>query len=371
MVHKKGHAQKRMRFRPTGRYNAITDVPGVLVGHSTVISGSGELSIGEGPARTGVTAILPNPNIFHDRFVGAGFILNGAGEVSGLMQVMEWGLVETPILLTNTLAVGTCSEAAVRYMVNRYPGIGVEHDVIIPLVGECDDSWLNDIRGRHVREANVLEAIERAASGPVAEGNVGGGTGMVTCDFKGGIGTASRRLPQYEGGYTIGVLVMSNFGMMEDLRVDGIPMGQILAPEFLDKNHRKNNYGSIICVLATNAPLAAHQLGRLCKRAALGIGRCGSFALHESGEIIMGFSTATVVPRQSKKMLYKLKVMLDQAVDPLYRAVVEATEEAVLNSLCMADTMEGHSGNIAHALPLGRVREIVRSVSRSFDTSRG
>ncbi len=180
------------RFKP-GRFNAITDVDGVLVGHSTLIKGEGPLRPGYGPVRTGVTAILPNlGNIFMERMTGGGFVLNGAGEVSGMTQLMEWGLIETPILLTNTMAVGAVSDGVARYLVDRYPGIGDEHDVIIPVVGECDDSWLNDISGRHVREEHVYEAIRNAATGPVAEGNVGGGTGMVTCDFKGGIGTSSR-----------------------------------------------------------------------------------------------------------------------------------------------------------------------------------
>lgn len=344
----------------TGRFNAITDVPGVLVGHTTLIKGSGALRVGEGPVRTGVTAILPNANIFNNRVVGSSFILNGAGEVSGLTQIMEWGLIETPILLTNTLSMGTCSEAVVKFMLKKYPGIGVEHDVVIPIVGECDDSWLNDIGGRHVKDTHVFAAIEGAASGPVAEGNVGGGTGMITGDFKGGIGTSSRRLPQHEGGYTVGVIVMSNFGTMSELRFDGMPIGARLEPDFRNYRKRANSYGSIIAVVATNAPLSAHQLGRLCKRAALGIGRVGSYASHQSGEIVVGFSTANSVPRQTRKMVYRMKVLLDQIIDPLYRATIEATEEAILNALCMAETMEGHSGNVAYAIPLDRVRSIAR-----------
>src|SRR5512140_3075920 len=188
------------RFRP-GRWNAITDVAGVKVGHATIISGHGPLVPGQGPIRAGVTAILPNPaNVFEERVVGGGFILNGAGEVSGLTQLMEWGLIETPIFLTNTLSVGAVSDAAVKWMVEKFPGIGGEHDVIIPLVGECDDSWLNDIAGRHVHDQHVYEAISSASDGPVPEGNVGGGTGMITCDFKAGIGTSSRKLPEALGG---------------------------------------------------------------------------------------------------------------------------------------------------------------------------
>jgi len=350
----------RLGKYPRGRYNAITDVPRVRVGHSTIISGEGELRAGEGPVRTGVTAILPNEgNIFAQRVVGSGFILNGAGEVSGLTQVTEWGLIETPILLTNTLSVGACSEAMVKYMVSQHPGIGIEQDVVIPVVGECDDSWLNDIGGRHVRYQHVEQAILSAASGTVAEGNVGGGTGMMTCDFKGGIGTSSRKLPQHLGGYVVGVLVMSNFGRMEDLRLDGVPVGRLLAPEFGQLPQRKESYGSIIVVVGTNAPLLPHQVGRLCKRAALGIGRVGSYAAHGSGEIVIGFSNANLVPRETRKMVYRMKILLDQRLDPLYQAVVEATEEAILNALFMAQTMEGHSGHVAPALPMRRVKEIL------------
>lgn len=345
---------------PTGPFNAITDVDGVAVGHSTIIRGHGPRVPGKGPVRTGVTAILPNNNrVFVDRVVGGGFILNGAGEVSGLTQVMEWGLIETPILLTNTLSVGTCSEAAVRYMVERFPGIGAEHDVVIPLVGECDDSWLNDVTGHHVRERHVVEAISSAQSGPVAEGNVGGGTGMITCDLKGGIGTSSRRLPASDGGYTIGVLVMSNFGRLTDLRVDGVPVGELLEQHFATHDKRRVNYGSIITVIATDAPVTSQQLCRMAKRAALGIGRCGSYAANNSGEIVVAFSTGNVIPRTNELHPTSLFVLPDTRIDPLYRATVEATEEAILNALCMATSMEGVGGHFAPALPLDVLVELM------------
>ena len=244
--------------------------------------------------------------------------------------------------------MGTCSAATVEYLVGQYPGIGIEQDVVIPVVGECDDSWLNDAGGQHIKAKHVFEAIENASGGAVAEGNVGGGTGMITCDFKGGIGTASRKLPQQEGGYVVGVLVMSNFGRMHDLRIDGLPIGEILAEDYADYAMRKNCYGSIIVVVATDAPLWPNQVTRLCKRAALGIGRVGSYAAHSSGEIIVGFSTANKIPRETRKMIYRMKVLLDRCIDPLYRGVMEATEEAILNALCAADSMEGHSG---HLLP--------------------
>jgi D-aminopeptidase len=355
------------RFKP-GKYNAITDVEGVLVGHSTIIRGeAGPLVKGKGPVRTGVTAIIPNEgNIFMDRLAGGAFVLNGAGEVAGLTQVVEWGLLETPILLTNTMAVGAVSDAVARYMVEKYPGIGDEHDVIIPVVGECDDSYLNDISGQHVKEEHVRAALKAARSGPVAEGCVGGGTGMITCDFKAGIGTSSRKLPQVFGGYTLGVLVMSNFGKMHNLRVAGMPVGEVLAEKFRDLPRRRMAYGSIIAVVATDAPLLPHQIHRLCKRVSLGIGRVGSYAAHGSGEIIVGFSTANVVPRRTRKMVYKMKLLLDQRLDPLYEAVMEATEEAILNSMCMATPMEGVHGNWVPALPLDEVRRFVDATRPIF-----
>jgi D-aminopeptidase len=350
------------RYKP-GKWNAITDVAGVRVGHSTLIRGSGALKVGKGPVRTGVTAILPNTtNIFAERVVGGGFVLNGAGEVSGMTQLLEWGLVETPIFLTNTLSVGAVSDGAVKWMVDRYPGIGDVHDVIIPLVGECDDSWLNDIAGRHVREEHVAEALRTASDGPVAEGNVGGGTGMICCDFKGGIGTSSRKLPEALGGHTIGVLVMSNFGVMHQLRVGGLPVGQVLDDRYRKKLPRRGqDYGSIIAVIATDAPLVTHQLNRIAKRAALGIGRVGSSAMHGSGEIILAFSTANQVPRETNKMVYRMKILVDQRLDPLYEAVIDATEEAILNALCMARDMDGVNGNVCKALPLADVKELVEA----------
>jgi D-aminopeptidase len=347
------------RFK-TGKWNSITDVEGVLVGHSTIIRGAGPLRRGRGPVRTGVTAILPNEkNIFEQRVTGGGFVLNGAGEVSGLTQLMEWGLVETPIFLTNTLAVGAVSDSAVQWMVEQFPGIGEEHDVLIPLVGECDDSWLNDVAGRHVKAEHVREALETATSGPVAEGSVGGGTGMIGCDFKAGMGTSSRKLAPALGGYTVGILVMNNFGHMRDLRVGGLPLGPLLEPRYQHVGKRSSSYGSIIAVVATDAPLSSHQLGRVSKRVALGIGRAGSIAAHGSGEIILAFSTANKIPRTTQKMIYHMKILLDQRLNPLYEAAIEATEEAILNSLCMAREMEGANGNFAPALPLEEVKDIV------------
>jgi D-aminopeptidase len=230
---------------------------------------------------------------------------------------------------------------------------------MIPLVAECDDSWLNDIAGNHVREEHVLAAIEGAKGGTVEEGSVGGGTGMITCDFKGGIGTASRKLHPRDGGFTIGVLVMSNFGEMEDLRMNGVPVGSLLAPNLGRYGRRTSTYGSIIAVLATDAPLVSTQLSRLAKRVALGIGRMGSYAAHGSGEIILAFSTANAVPRETRKMVYKLKVLLDTRLDPLYAATIEATEEAICNALCASPGMTGQSGHFVPGLPLDEVKAVL------------
>ncbi len=358
-----------------GPHNAITDVAGVRVGHSTLLEGEGKLRVGKGPVRTGVTAILPNGgNIFNQRVHAGAFVLKGAGEVSGLTQVLEWGLLETPILLTNTLSVGTVSEAVVRYMLKAFPGIGREHDVIIPLVGECDDSWLNDIGGRHVRVEHVFEAIDTAQSGPVTQGNVGGGTGMMTCDLKAGIGTASRVLPEEHGGFTVGVLVQSNFCSIEELRLGGRHIGPGLLQNLPQLKKRPGIAGSIIAVAATDAPLLPHQLDRLSKRVALGIGRVGSYAAHGSGEIVVSFSTANTVPRKPRKRVYHLRILGDLFMNPVYEATVDATEEAIVNALLSAQTMAGANDRVATALPhdlLTRLLNRRRTDLKTFYVARG
>ncbi len=341
---------------PTGPLNSITDVEGVMVGHATIIEGEGPLTPGEGPVRTGVTVVMPNAgNIFQERVMGSGFVLNGAGELSGLTQVMEWGVLETPIALTNTHAVGVCSDALVQYMVDNHVGIGQEHDVVIPLVGECDDSWLNDVTGRHVKQKHVLAAIDDATSGEFAQGSVGGGTGMITCDLKAGIGTSSRVLEMQDRKFTVGVLVMSNFGTLEQLRIDGFPAGRVLR-DYVDEHEiRRENYGSIIALVATDAPLRPTQLGRIAKRASLGIGRVGSTANHGSGEIILAFTTANRVPRSSSSLTHNYEVLADKFINPVYQATVDATEEAILNALCAADTMTGRDGHTALGLPMEEI----------------
>lgn len=342
---------------PTGPLNAITDVAGVKVGHSTIVRGTGKPGTRRGAVRTGVTAILPNSGKEYVQSIkGGAFVLNGAGELSGLTQVTEWGIIETPILLTNTLSVGSCSESLVKYMVQKYPEIGDRHDVVIPIVGECDDSWLNDIAGTHVTYKHVHEAIENASSGVVPEGSVGGGTGMITCDFKAGIGTSSRLITVGKDKYTLGVLVMSNFGEMEDLRLDGQKVGEKLAAQFKEYNRRRHNYGSIIAVMATDAPFTVHQLNRIAKRVGLGIGRVGSYAANGSGEIILTFSTANKIERFGDSPYYTFKALHDTYVDQFYVAAIEATEEAIWNSLTMADSMHGANGHYVPAVPLDMIR---------------
>lgn len=337
---------------PPGPHNAITDVRSVWVGHHSLVHGEGAHAV-----RTGVTAIRPNGGqVFDDRLVAGSFVLNGAGELSGLIQLAEWGLLETPILLTNTLSVGTAQTAAVQHMVAQHPGIGQEADVVIPVVGECDDSFLNDIAGGHVTLEHVHAALDGASGGPVQEGSVGGGTGMVAFDLKGGIGTSSRVLPPEEGGYTLGVLVMSNVGRLEDLRIDGRPVGAAIARERPPGMRRPGLYGSIIAVLATDAPLSTHQINRVCKRVSLGIGRVGSYAAHGSGEIVVGFSTANKVPRGRAQRTYQMTLLADQHIDPLYRAAIECTEEAMLNAMCVAGAMTGRLGHRVDALPLDWLR---------------
>lgn len=346
---------------PTGPLNSITDVKGVKVGHSTLIEGSGRRKPGNGPVRTGVTVIQPNEDPYNQKVVAGGFVLNGAGEVSGMTQVMEWGLIETPIALTNTLSVGRVSDCIVKWMAEKHPAIQNNVEVIIPVVGECDDSFLNDAVGLHIKPNHVFSALDSVSESLPLEGAVGAGTGMICCDFKAGIGTSSRVVPVGDKKYTIGVLVLSNFGVMEHLRIDGYPVGRVLAKEQGGYHRRVNNYGSIITVIATDMPLVASQINRLCKRAALGIGRVGSYGAHSSGEIIIGFSTTNSVPRNSSEPLVQMTMILDTFLDGAYKAVIEATEESILNSLTMAVEMEGVNGNRIPALGLPLLKDLYQN----------
>lgn len=362
---KPGERRRRLRDLgvPTGIFavgsnNAITDVAGVSVGHTTLTEGQGPLVPGKGPVRTGVTAIIPHGgDIWNERVSAGVYVLNGNGVVTGLDWIKESGFLEGPILLTNTLSVGTAYDAAITWMLERHSQIGIEDDTYLPVVGECDDSSLNDIRGRHVKAEHVLSALNGARPGPVAEGAVGAGTGMICYDFKGGIGTSSRVLPVEDGGYTVGVLVNCNHGDRRQLLVNGVPVGRLI-PEDQPTEHRE---GSIVIVVATDAPLTSRQLRRLAKRACAGLARTGSVAQNSSGDFVLAFSTGRKLPRNPETPVNSFPQLDDQRVNPLFEAVVEATEEAILNALFMAETVVGRDGNVAHALPIDRCLEILRA----------
>ena len=351
------------RFK-TGKYNAITDVYGVRVGHTTIhedhvrVPGKKEHS----SVRTGVTAILPAYDTLLDRlFVAGGFILNGIGEVTGFTQVMEWGWLETPILLTNTMSIGQVHSGVISYISSKYPGLGRDSDVIIPVIGETDDSFLNDVRISRISENDVIKAFETARSGYIKQGSVGAGTGMTTFDFAGGIGSSSRVLPSDDGGYTLGVLVLSNFGKMRNLTIDGAVVGRDLDPLFPQDGRREYSYGSIIVVVATDAPLLNSQLNRLSKRAALGLGRVGSYAASTSGEIIIAFSVGNKLYRKERNKFkhQSIRFINDAHINALYEGVIEATEEAVLNAIFYSQGVTGRKGHYSPPIPYEEVLRII------------
>ena len=339
----------------TGPLNAITDVPGVRVGHATLIRGSGRLIPGKGPARTGVTVIVPRDDVWHKKVPAGAFVLNGTGEMTGLAWVEEAGFLEYPIALTNTLNLPRVADGVMSWMIGRYPGIGVTDDTLTPVVAECDDSRLNDIQGRHVSEADVIQALDGASGGPVSEGSVGAGTGLIAYGFKGGVGTSSRIIST-EGNFTVGVLVNANHGRRSELVMGGVPIGRLYGPP-----DSRGPEGSVIIVIATDAPLDARQLKRLAKRAALGLARSGSTARHGSGDFILAFSTATVIPHYPKQPTYPVTAFADTHMNSLFTATVESTNEAILNALTMATTVVGRDDHKAEAINLGRVREILKT----------
>ena len=344
---------------PSGPLNAITDVPGVRVGHCTVSWGGPELPHGSGPARTGVTAVFPHAgDLWHERVVAGAFAANGVGEVIGISAIREWGIIETPVLLTNSQSVGAVYDATVRWIAERQPQAGIE-DAVMPVVGECDDGFLNDLRGMHVHEEHVRAALDGASGGPVAEGCVGAGTGMTCFDFKAGIGTSSRLASAHGRPWTVGVLALTNFGVRHRLSVDGVPVGR----EIADLLPVENREGSCIVVLATDAPLSARQCVRMAKRCALGLAVTGSYASDGSGEIMVAFTTAHRVPRVAPEPLTITSVANDQMTE-LFEAAVDVTAESVFNALTAATTTVGRDGNAAHALPLDRLAEVMRHYGR-------
>jgi len=347
---------------PPGAHNAITDVAGVRVGHVTLIAGEGPLRPGQGPVRTGVTAILPHGgNLFRHKVRAAVHTINGFGKVRGFEEVRELGVVETPIVLTNTLNVGLVADALVQYMIRHNPDIGITTSTTNVIVGETHDGYLNDIQGRHVRAEHVWAAIESAAPGPVVEGAVGAGTGTSCFGWKGGIGTASRVTPDEAGGYTVGALVQSNFGRARDLTVCGVPVGQQIRPPDTASPPTTDS-GSIMVILATDAPLSERQLRRLCVRAGAGLARTGSHYGHGSGDFVVAFSTTWRVEHDPQSLTTTQTVLADEgrAMDWLFPAAVESVEEAVLNSLFRAETMVGRDGHARYALPVDKVVALVR-----------
>ncbi len=340
---------------PTGKLNSITDVEGLKVGQTTLIVGDS--------VRTGVTAILPyDGNIFQNKIPAAIFAGNGFGKLVGSTQVNELGNIETPIILTNTLNVATAMDAVVEYTLNYKGNEAVKS--VNAIIGETNDSYLNDIRGRHVSKKDVLSAINNAKTGPIEEGNVGAGTGTVCFGFKGGIGTSSRKLPENLGGYTIGVLVQTNFGGV--LQINGVPVGAEMG-KFSFSNELLNNVdGSCMIVIATDAPLDSRNLERLAKRAFLGLGKTGGIASNGSGDYMIAFSTAkdNRIPHSTKESILKQGLLLNDETSPIFMAAIEATEEAIINSLFTAETMSGFKGSKVNALPKEKVLPILKKYNR-------
>ena len=362
----------------SGEWNAITDVPGVKVGHVTISEGQGTLHPGHGPIRTGVTVIIPRDDVWNQKVPAGAFVLNGTGEMTGLAWIAESGFLEYPIALTNTLNVPRVADGVMSWMIKQYPGIGITDDTLTPVVAECDDSRLNDSQGRHVSPEAVVHALETAASGPVQEGSVGAGTGMVSYQFKGGIGTASRVLPPEKGGYRIGVLVNANHGRRHEFTMAGIPVGRLYdntarniskteaerIPSRLSKPLRlqkRQDSGSIIIIVATDAPLDARQLVRLSRRAAIGLARTGSIAHHGSGDFVLAFSTGNRIPHYPEDPTFVMTHLADTYLNPLFQATVEATEEAILNALLQATTVTGRDGRRFEAIAIHQLRSILAS----------
>ena len=350
-----------------GPLNAITDVKGVEVGHTTLISGEGNLQVGVGPVRTGVTAILPRgKQSSNDPVFGGWFSLNGNGEMTGTTWLEESGFLEGPIMITNTHSVGVVRDAVISWRVKHGPPDASGYWWSLPIVAETYDGYLNDINGFHVKPNHAFEALDGAKPGPVTEGNVGGGTGMICYGFKGGIGTASRKLDQNAGAYTVGVLVQANFGRRNQLRIAGVPVGTEITEGTRSSNLSgplSEDVGSIIIVVATDAPLMAHQLKRLARRAALGVARTGSTSGDGSGDIFVAFSTAN--PGASKtEGTVQLTMLPNDRMNPLFEATVQATEEAIVNALIAAETMTGADGHTVIALPHDRLKQVMKKYNR-------
>ena len=341
------HNQKRIRDygvqigrMETGVNNAITDVPGVRVGHST---------LSKGEMQTGVTAIIPHQgNLFREKLIASSHVINGFGKTIGTIQISELGTLETPIILTNTLNVGIAADTLIDYMLDQNPEIGRTTGTVNPVVAECNDMFLNDVRAKFVKREHVLEALSSASS-KFMEGAVGAGTGMLCYSLKGGIGSSSRVIELEVGTYTMGVLVLTNFGILSDLQINNMPVGKVIK-DALTSSYKEEDKGSIIIIVATDLPVSERQLNRIIKRSVTGLSRTGSIITNGSGEIVIGFSTATKIPHEKPKGCLSIPTIHDEDIDVAFRAIGEATEEAVLNSLITADEVIGRVGNRRPAL---------------------
>ncbi len=349
-----------------GPFNAITDVAGVTVGHTTLISGSGKLQTGKGPVRTGVTAVLPRgADSLSNPVFAAWFTQNGNGEMTGTTWIEESGFLEGPVMITNTHSVGVVRDAVIQWRVAHGGADATGFYWSLPVVAETWDGWLNDINGFHVKPEHAVHALDSARAGAVEEGSVGGGTGMICNGYKGGIGSSSRRLSAKDGGYTIGVLVQCNYGTRDNLRIAGINVGrEIPAPEpyaFMPSDIAER--GSIIVVVATDAPLLAHQLKRLAHRVTLGLGRNGSISGNDSGDIFVAFSTANSGAASADHVV-DIKMLPNDSLDPVFRATVEATEEAIVNAMVAARDMTGVDDHLVIALPHAALRAVLKKYGR-------
>jgi L-aminopeptidase/D-esterase-like protein len=349
-----------------GPLNAISDVSGVTVGHTTLVSGEGKLQVGKGPVRTGVTAILPRGKDTMSNPVFAGWwSLNGNGEMTGTTWVEESGFLEGPVMITNTHSVGVVRDAVIQWRVNHGQPDPTGYWWSLPVVAETWDGWLNDINGFHVKPEDAFHAIDSAHSGPIEEGNVGGGTGMICNEFKGGIGTSSRKFEIKGANHTVGVLVQCNYGVRPNLRVAGVPVGREI-PEsaaYSSSSFGEVDRGSIIVVVATDAPLVSHQLKRLARRVALGLGRNGSISGNGSGDIFVAFSTANSGAAAADHLV-DLRMLPNDLIEPVFASTVQATEEAVINAMVAAETMTGIENHKVIALPHDKLREVLKKYNR-------
>jgi D-aminopeptidase len=342
-----------------GQFNAITDVAGVEVGLVTLISGEGKLVPGKGPVRTGVTAVLPRGKNSTDQVFGAWFTLNGNGEMTGTTWVEESGFLEGPIMITNTHSVGTVRDAVIAWQMKKQGATFQPWS--LPIVAETYDGFLNDINGFHVKPEHAAQALDQAASGPIAEGNTGGGTGMIAHGFKAGTGTSSRRFEIGGSNYTVGVLVQANYGARQRLTIAGVPVGREI--QDLVPKRGSDGTGSIIVVVATDVPLLPHQLKRVVKRASLGIAKNGGLGENSSGDIFIAFSTANAGAGKESTVA-TLKMLPNDRINPVFAATVQATEEAIINALVAAETISGVDGNTAYAIPHDRLKQIMKKYNR-------